>query len=90
MSKQEIFEVLVVDPMMGAIVVDWRDFFPYMRWVPNKSLENKVDRVAMRKSAVTKALIMEQKKRIARGEVAFSVLKSFRSTFSLRVLDNFF
>ncbi|KAJ6812870.1 ent-kaurene oxidase 2 [Iris pallida] len=68
MSKEEIFQVLVVDPMMGAIEVDWRDFFPYMRWVPNRSMEMKIHSMATRKRAITKALIMEQKKRIARGE----------------------
>lgn len=68
-SKKEMFEVLVVDPMMGAIDVDWRDFFPYLRWIPNQSLEMKIRRIVTRRTAVTRALIMEQKKRIARGEV---------------------
>ncbi|ONK59265.1 uncharacterized protein A4U43_C08F4670 [Asparagus officinalis] len=68
MSKQDIFNVLVLDPMMGAIEVDWRDFFPYLRWVPNKSIETRIQSMEMRKRAVTKALIMEQKKRISRGE----------------------
>lgn len=68
MSKQEIFNVLVIDPMMGAIEVDWRDFFPYLKWVPNKALEEKIDTMAARKRAVTKALITEQRKRIAGGE----------------------
>ncbi|XP_020088882.1 ent-kaurene oxidase 2-like isoform X2 [Ananas comosus] len=67
-SKKEMFEVLVVDPMMGAIDVDWRDFFPYLRWIPNKSLEMKIQRIVTRRMAVTRALIMEQKKRIAHGE----------------------
>ncbi|KAJ0971363.1 hypothetical protein J5N97_019322 [Dioscorea zingiberensis] len=68
LSKKEMFEILVVDPMMGAIEVDWRDFFPYMKWVPNKSLEMKIETMATRRRALTKALIMEQKKRIAKGE----------------------
>ncbi|XP_010925438.1 ent-kaurene oxidase 2 [Elaeis guineensis] len=68
MTKQEIFDVLVVDPMMGAIEVDWRDFFPYLRWVPNRSMEMKIQRMVTRKRAVTTALINEQKKRIALGE----------------------
>lgn len=68
-SKKEMFEVLVVDPMMGAIDVDWRDFFPYLRWIPNQSLEMKIRRIVTRRMAVTRALIMEQKKRIAHGEV---------------------
>ncbi|XP_072959646.1 ent-kaurene oxidase 2 isoform X1 [Typha angustifolia] len=68
MSKKEIFDILVVDPMMGAIEVDWRDFFPYLRWIPNRSMEMKIQNMATRKRLVTRALIMEQKKRIACGE----------------------
>ncbi|PKA57273.1 Ent-kaurene oxidase, chloroplastic [Apostasia shenzhenica] len=67
-TKKEIFQILVVDPMMGAIEVDWRDFFPYLRWVPNKRMEMKIQQMAMRKRAVTKALIEEQKKRFSHGE----------------------
>lgn len=69
MSRDEIFQVLVIDPMMGAIEVDWRDFFPYLRWVPNKSMEMKIQQMSKRRHAVMKALIGEQKKRIASGEV---------------------
>lgn len=69
MKREEIFEVLVVDPMMGAIEVDWRDFFPYLKWVPNKSFENIIHRMYTRREAVMKALIQEHKKRIASGEV---------------------
>ncbi|KAG9455666.1 hypothetical protein H6P81_000174 [Aristolochia fimbriata] len=68
LSKSEIFDILVVDPMMGAIEVDWRDFFPYLRWVPNKALEDKIQRMAYRRGVVTRALIEEQKKRIKSGE----------------------
>ncbi|XP_020591741.1 ent-kaurene oxidase 2 isoform X2 [Phalaenopsis equestris] len=67
-TKKEIFQSLVVDPMMGAIEVDWRDFFPYLRWVPNKSMEIKIQQIETRKRAITKALIEEQRQRIARGE----------------------
>lgn len=68
-SREEIFKVLVIDPMMGAIDVDWRDFFPYLRWIPNKSMEMRIQRMVVHKTAVTKALIQEQKRRIASGEV---------------------
>ncbi|KAI3504812.1 hypothetical protein L1887_26536 [Cichorium endivia] len=68
MKRDEIFQVLVVDPMMGAIEVDWRDFFPYFKWVPNKSFENKIHQMYTRREAVMKALIQEHKKRIASGE----------------------
>lgn len=69
MTKKEIFNILVVDPMMGAIAVDWRDFFPYLSWIPNRSFETKIQGMVTRKMAVTRALIMEQKKRRERGEV---------------------
>uniref|UniRef100_A0A804JBW2 Ent-kaurene oxidase n=3 Tax=Musa acuminata subsp. malaccensis TaxID=214687 RepID=A0A804JBW2_MUSAM len=68
MTKKEIFNTLVVDPMMGAIEVDWRDFFPYLSWIPNRSFETKIQGMVTRKMAVTRALIMEQKKRRERGE----------------------
>lgn len=61
LSKEEIFNVLVVDPMMGAIEVDWRDFFPYLRWVPNRSFENKLKRMLMRRAAVMQVLITKRK-----------------------------
>ncbi|KAJ0747722.1 putative ent-kaurene monooxygenase [Helianthus annuus] len=68
MKRREIFQVLVLDPMMGAIDVDWRDFFPYLRWVPNTKFENPIREMHVRREAVMKALIKEQKKRIASGE----------------------
>ncbi|XP_076893202.1 ent-kaurene oxidase-like [Bidens hawaiensis] len=68
MSRDEIFQVLVVDPMMGAIDVDWRDFFPYLKWIPNKRFENTIHQMYIRREAVMKALIKEQKERIASGE----------------------
>ena len=69
LSREEIFEVLVADPMAGAIEVDWRDFFPYLRWIPNKSMEMKIVRMDFRRAALMKALIEKQKKRISSGEV---------------------
>ncbi|CAA6666156.1 unnamed protein product [Spirodela intermedia] len=70
-SKREMFNILVVDPMMGAIDVDWRDFFPYLRWVPNNGLEKRITQVLERKMAVTRALINEQRRRIASGELCY-------------------
>ncbi|PNT75727.1 hypothetical protein BRADI_1g37547v3 [Brachypodium distachyon] len=67
-SKEEIYQVTVVDMMMCAIEVDWRDFFPYLRWIPNKSFETRVFTAESRRTAVVQALIHQQKKRIARGE----------------------
>ena len=71
LSREEIFKVLVIDIMEGAIEVDWRDFFPYLKWVPNRSVESKIRRMIFRRQAVMKALIKEQKRRIASGEVTF-------------------
>lgn len=69
LSSEEILKVLVTDIMEGAIEVDWRDFFPYLKWVPNNTIENKIRRMIFRKQAVMNAIIKEQKKRIASGEV---------------------
>lgn len=69
MKRDEIFQVLVNDPMMGAINVDWRDFFPYLKWVPNRKFENTIQQMFIRREAVMKSLIKENKKRIASGEV---------------------
>ncbi|KAM7280600.1 hypothetical protein ACFE04_007734 [Oxalis oulophora] len=68
LSREDIFNILVVDMMKGAIDVDWRDFFPYLKWIPNKTFENRIHQLQFRRKAVTNALIKEQKKRIASGE----------------------
>ncbi|CAL1378614.1 unnamed protein product [Linum trigynum] len=68
-SKEEIFRILVLDPMEGAIEVDWRDFFPYLSWIPNHGYEDKVVHTHHRKQTVMNALIKEQKQRIASGKV---------------------
>ncbi|KAI3821103.1 hypothetical protein L1987_08660 [Smallanthus sonchifolius] len=68
MNRDEIFRVLVVDPMMGSIEVDWRDFFPYLKWIPNKKFDNMIQQMYIRREAVMKALIKEHKRRIASGE----------------------
>ncbi|KAL0325656.1 UNVERIFIED_CONTAM: Ent-kaurene oxidase, chloroplastic [Sesamum radiatum] len=73
LSRQEIFKILVIDPMEGAIDVDWRDFFPYLKWIPNKSFENKIRRMHFHRQAVMKALIEQQRKRIASGTIAINI-----------------
>ncbi|CAN6201295.1 unnamed protein product [Urochloa humidicola] len=73
-SKEEIYQATVVDMMMCAIEVDWRDFFPYLSWVPNRSFESRVLTTEGRRTAVMRALIDQQKKRIARGEARISYL----------------
>jgi ent-kaurene oxidase len=68
-SKEEIYKATVVDMMMCAIEVDWRDFFPYLSWIPNRTFETRVLTTEARRTTVMQALIKQQKERIARGEV---------------------
>lgn len=68
LSREDIYKTLVVDIMEGAIEVDWRDFFPYLKWIPNRSVEKKIQNLYVRRKAVMKALMNEQKKRIASGK----------------------
>ena len=71
LSREEIFNVLVSDLLKGAIEVDWRDFFPYLNWIPNKSFEMKIQRLTSCRQAVMNSIVKEQKKRIASGKVMF-------------------
>ncbi|PON70113.1 Cytochrome P450 [Parasponia andersonii] len=68
LSREKILKILVIDMMEGAIEVDWRDFFPYLKWLPNKTVQNKVQNMSYRRKAVMNALITDQKKRIALGQ----------------------
>lgn len=68
-SKEEIYQATVADMMLCAIEVDWRDFFPYLSWIPNRTFETRVLTTEARRTVVMQALINQQKKRIARGEV---------------------
>ncbi|KAL5732134.1 hypothetical protein ACHQM5_004787 [Ranunculus cassubicifolius] len=68
-SRDELFEMLVIAPLVAVIDVDWRDFFPYLRWVPFKTMQKRIKQVNQRSKAVVKALIEQQKIRIASGEV---------------------
>lgn len=68
LSREEIFNVLVSDMLKGAIEIDWRDFFPYLKWIPNKSFEMKIQSLASRRQAVMNSIVKEQKKRIASGK----------------------
>ena len=86
LSREEIFMVLVIDMMEGAIEVDWRDFFPYLRWIPNKRMENKIRRMALRRTLVTNALIRDQKKRIASGEVTYDTLKKINTQMDISTI----
>ncbi|XP_050231113.1 ent-kaurene oxidase, chloroplastic-like isoform X2 [Mercurialis annua] len=67
LSNEEIINVLVHEPLEGAIDVDWRDFFPYFKWVPNKRWETKIQQMHFRRQAVMNTLVKQQKQRIASG-----------------------
>lgn len=69
LSKEDIYKILVVDISEGAIEVDWRDFFPYLKWIPNRRMEMKIQNLHVRRKAVMKALMNEQKNRMASGKV---------------------
>ena len=69
LSRDDIYKVLVLDMMEGAIEVDWRDFFPYLKWIPNRSMEMKIQNLHSRREAVMKALMIEQKKKMESGKV---------------------
>lgn len=75
LSREDLYNTLVVDFMEGAIEVDWRDFFPYLKWIPNKSFEKKIRRVDRQRKIIMKALINEQKKRLTSGKVSVSCLQ---------------
>nr|UAK14967.1 cytochrome P450 701A77 [Iberis amara] len=62
LSRDEIFKVLVHDMMEGAIDVDWRDFFPYLKWIPNKSFEARIQQKHKNRLAVMNALIQDRLK----------------------------
>jgi hypothetical protein len=42
LSREEIYQTVVADMKMCAIEVDWRDFFPYLGWIPNRSFKTRV------------------------------------------------
>ena len=73
-SKEEIFHVLVHEILSCVVEPDWRDYFPYLSWLPNKSFETIVSSTEFRRDAVMNALIKRQKERIARGEVTRNAL----------------
>ncbi|CAJ1954955.1 unnamed protein product [Sphenostylis stenocarpa] len=68
LTKDDIYKILVLDMMEGAIEVDWRDFFPYLKWIPNSSVETKIRNLHFRRKAVMMALMNDQKKRMGSGK----------------------
>ena len=51
-SRHEMFNYIVHDPMAIVIEVDWRDFFPYLKWIPNRGFENKIEQINNHKMEV--------------------------------------
>uniref|UniRef100_A0ACD5UUB8 Uncharacterized protein n=1 Tax=Avena sativa TaxID=4498 RepID=A0ACD5UUB8_AVESA len=73
-SKDEICQIIVIDIMQCLSAVDWRDFFPYFNWVPNKSFDTRVTTTEARRTVVMRALINQRKERIESGEARVSYL----------------
>ncbi|KAI5070440.1 hypothetical protein GOP47_0014783 [Adiantum capillus-veneris] len=65
--RWEMFQALVLDPLEAVIEVDWRDFFPALKWVPNR-VEAKVRAVDNKRNAIVGALIAEQRQLLANGK----------------------
>ena len=63
MSKHEIVNCLVRYILVGAIDVDWRDFFPYLKWIPNRRFETQIEQINNRKMAVINSLVQAARKR---------------------------
>ncbi|VAH51192.1 unnamed protein product [Triticum turgidum subsp. durum] len=60
--------------MICVIEIDWRDFFPYLSWIPNKSFDTTVATTESRRTVVMRAMVDQQKERIARGKAKASYL----------------
>ncbi|KZV33806.1 ent-kaurene oxidase, chloroplastic-like [Dorcoceras hygrometricum] len=89
LSKEELFKILVADPLEGAIEVDWRDFFPYLKWIPNKKFEIKLQQMFSNRQAVMNALIKQQRTRVQAGEAVdcyFDYLLSQSTSLSEQLL----
>eukprot|EP01018_Ginkgo_biloba_P007377 Gb_31843 [translate_table: standard] len=70
LSKWEVYDIFMLDFLKWGIEVDWRDFFPYLKWVPFKRFEENLSRVDRRRDAVVKALVQEQKQLLASGKMS--------------------
>ncbi|GLT57913.1 hypothetical protein SLA2020_308500 [Shorea laevis] len=68
LSRKDMHKILVVDMMEGAIDVDWRDFFPYLKWIPNKGFEMRLKQKHFRRMALMNALISGHQKQIESGK----------------------
>lgn len=64
LTKWEMFDALVNVVFKIIIELNWRDFFPTFKWVPNKSLEDKIKDIEKRQTLIIKSFIKEQHKRL--------------------------
>ncbi|KAK1389377.1 Ent-kaurene oxidase, chloroplastic [Heracleum sosnowskyi] len=71
LSRQEMLECLVLDILVGAIDVDWRDFFPYLNWIPNRNFEKRIEQMDLRRMEVLKSLIQKTKIQSASKEECY-------------------
>ncbi|RID59546.1 hypothetical protein BRARA_F02767 [Brassica rapa] len=83
LSREEIFKVLVHDMMEGAIDVDWRDFFPYLKWIPNNSFESRIQQKHKRRLAVMNALIQDTLKQNDSDDCYLNYLMSEGKTLTM-------
>ncbi|CAM6028613.1 unnamed protein product [Sphagnum balticum] len=63
-TKEEIFDACISNPMKAFVNIDWRDFFPAFKWVPNKTLENKIRAIERQRTLIMKGLVKQQRKSI--------------------------
>ncbi|EFJ16968.1 ent-kaurene oxidase [Selaginella moellendorffii] len=66
-TRWEIYRTLVQNLMKASVQIDWRNFFPSLKWIPNRKFEDGIYRVERKRSAVTKAL-MEQHRELSRSQ----------------------
>lgn len=71
MSKDDMFKCLVDDPIEGSIMVDWRDNFPYLKWIPNLYFDKIIKSMCFHRDAVMKSLIQEQQKHTSSRKVHY-------------------
>lgn len=70
-SRWEMYDALVAAPLKMAICIDWRDFFPFFKnLIPNKSVVNAVTKTEDLKTTITRALLEEQRRLLAKKKVS--------------------
>ncbi len=80
-TKQDIFDACISNPMKAFVEIDWRDFFPAFKWVPNKTLENKIKAIERRRTLIMKGLVQEQRKSIEKEVLILFVISTNFNTF---------